>query len=160
MEIKLSPIGIIHSPNKKNVGTPIQPKAAKGIKGKVEIYKKYEKGLKDLEKFSYIILLYYFDRSKDYKLMVKPYMDDNYRGLFATRAPARPNNIGLSIVKLNSIDSNILYIENVDILNKTPLLDIKPYVRDFDIFEDAKVGWLEENMHKLKDKKDDGRFKK
>lgn len=159
-EIKYKPIGIIHSPFKKLQGIPIQPTAAKGIKGTVEIFPEYTEGLKDVEGFSHIILIFHFHLSKNSRLRVTPYMDDKTRGLFATRAPSRPNPIGLSVVRLVGIEGETLRIQDVDIADGTPLLDIKPYVPDFDMRENTKIGWLEENIHKLPSSKDDGRFKK
>ncbi|HEC69587.1 MAG TPA: tRNA (N6-threonylcarbamoyladenosine(37)-N6)-methyltransferase TrmO [Candidatus Omnitrophica bacterium] len=152
------PIGKIRSPFKEAKGVPIQPKSAKGIKGRVVIEEKYKEGLKDLEGFSHIILVYHFHLSKGYNLIVKPYMDENLHGVFATRAPKRPNSIGISVVKLLKIRGNILYIEDVDIVDNTPLLDIKPYVPEFDIREVKRIGWLTRNIYKLSYKKDDGRF--
>ena len=157
-EIKLIPIGTIHSPFKDRKGMPIQPTAASGISGSVEIKAEYSKGLKDLEGFSHIYLIYYFHLSEDYSLEVKPFMDDNLRGLFATRAPKRPNPIGLSIVKLLKIEDNILYIEDIDIVDGTPLLDIKPYVPKFDYRDTEQIGWLTENINKLPKIKSDNRF--
>ncbi|CEP78031.1 MAG: tRNA (N6-threonylcarbamoyladenosine(37)-N6)-methyltransferase TrmO [Defluviitoga tunisiensis] len=157
-EIIYKPIGIVHSPFKDPIGTPIQPSAAAGIAATVEIFQEYEEGLKDLEGFSHIILLYHFHLSKPYKLIVKPFMDENYHGVFATRSPSRPNPIGISTVKLLKIEKNILYIQDVDVLDETPILDIKPYVPEFDMNEDIKRGWLENNIHKLGCSKDDGRF--
>ena len=157
-DINFKPIGIIHSPFKQAKGTPIQPLAAKGIKGEVEIFPEYIEGLKDLEGFSYIHLIYFFHLVKDYKLIVKPYMDDDFHGVFATRAPARPNPIGLSTVKLIKIENNILHIEDVDIVDGTPLLDIKPYAPKFDERKPERIGWLEKNIHKLEKTRDDERF--
>ena len=158
MEIKYRPIGVIKTPFKEKKGTPIQPKAARGVKGVVEVFEEFKEGLKDINGFSHIILIYHFHLSKKYSLLVKPYMDDNFHGVFATRAPARPNNIGISIVKLLKIEDNKLYIENVDIIDGTPLLDIKPYVPEFETEEEIRKGWLEENVKKLPKMKDDGRF--
>ena len=157
-EIKYKPIGIIRTPFKQPKGTPIQPKAGKDVEGKIEIFSEYEAGLKDLEGFSHIILLYHFHLVKESKLLVKPYMDDETHGIFATRAPARPNPIGISVVRLIKIEKNILYIKDVDIVDGTPLLDIKPYVGEFDIREIERYGWLEKNVHKLESSRDDGRF--
>ena len=157
-EIKYKPIGIIHSPFKEPKGTPIQPAGAKGVAGTVEVFTDFTKGLKDIEDFSYIILLYNFHLSKKWKLEVKPFMDDQLHGVFATRASARPNSIGISIVRLIKVEDNILHIQDVDIVDGTPLLDIKPYVPDFDIREVEKVGWLKSNIHKLPTAKDDERF--
>ena len=159
-EIKFRPIGIVHSPFKKVAGIPIQPIAAKGIEGTVEIFTEYAEGLKDVEGFSHIILIFYLHLSKKIGLRVKPYMDDQTRGVFATRAPSRPNPIGLSVVRLVGIEGATLYIKDVDIIDGTPLLDIKPYVPDFDWREATRIGWLEENIHKLPSSKDDGRFNK
>jgi len=158
MEIKYRQIGVIKTPFKEKKGTPIQPKAARGVKGVVEVFEQFKEGLKDIDGFSHIILIYHFHLSKKYSLLVKPYMDDNFHGVFATRAPARPNNIGISVVKLLKIEDNKLYIENVDIIDETPLLDIKPYVPEFETEEKIRKGWLEENVKKLPKMKDDGRF--
>ena len=156
--IKYKPIGIIHSSFKKPVGTPIQPYAAKGIKGTVELFPEYVEGLKDLEGFSHIILLYHFHLPKKASLKVKPFMDTKKHGVFAMRGPSRPNPIGISTVKLNRIEKNIIHIQNVDIVDNTPLLDIKPYVPKFDVFNAEKIGWLEKNVYKLSRSRDDGRF--
>ena len=157
-KIIYTPIGIIHSPFKQPKGTPIQPKAAKGIKGEVEVFSEYAEGLKNIEEFSHIILIYHFHLIKKVNLLVKPYMDEELHGLFSTRAPGRPNPIGISVVKLKEVKQNILYVENIDILDGTPLLDIKPYVPDFDIMKTENIGWLKENVKKLPHTKDDGRF--
>jgi len=123
--ITYTPIGVIHSPFKDKEGMPIQPSGAQGIAGTVELDPKYAEGLNDLEDFSHIVLLYHFDRSEGYSLTVKPFLDDAMRGVFATRAPKRPNAIGLSVVKLVKRAETVLYIEHVDIVDGTPLLDIK-----------------------------------
>ncbi len=153
------PIGIIHSPFKEPKGTPIQPTASRS-KGKVEIFPEFSAGLQDLEKFSHIILLYHFHLSKKSSLMMKPFMDDTEHGIFSIRAPSRPNSIGMSIVRLNKIEKNILYIENIDILEGTPLIDIKPFVPEFDNRNTTENGWLKNNVYKLKNTKDDERFVK
>ncbi|RLE72380.1 MAG: tRNA (N6-threonylcarbamoyladenosine(37)-N6)-methyltransferase TrmO [Thermoprotei archaeon] len=157
-EIIYKPIGVIRTPFKSPVGVPIQPSAGKGIKGLVEIFPEYMEGLKDLEGFSHIILIYHFHLVKKFSLKVIPYMDNEYRGVFATRAPARPNPIGISVVRLVKIEGNKLYIEDVDIVDGTPLLDIKPYVPEFDYRPEVKIGWLEKRVKKLKNTRDDGRF--
>ncbi|MCD6237722.1 MAG: tRNA (N6-threonylcarbamoyladenosine(37)-N6)-methyltransferase TrmO [Thermotogae bacterium] len=159
-EIKYRPIGVIHSPFRKIEGIPIQAASAKGIDGTVEVFPEYAEGLKDLDAFSHIILIYHFHLSKRFKLMVKPYMDDKLRGVFATRAPSRPNSIGISIVHLIGIEKNVLHVRDIDIMDGTPLLDIKPYVPEFDMRKVEKTGWLERNVHKLPTSKDDGRFAK
>jgi len=157
-EFTYQPIGIIYSPHKDPKGTPIQPTAAVGMQGQVNIFPEYTQGLQDLNGFSHIILLYHFDRVREMKLKVKPFLDDVQRGIFATRAPVRPNPIGLSIVRLVSIKGNRLMIEDIDILDSTPLLDIKPYVDKFDVRASEKQGWLDINVARLPGKTDDGRF--
>jgi len=146
-EIKYKPIGIIHSPFKEPKGTPIQPAGGKDIDETVE-------------GFSHIILIFHFHLSRGVSLKVKPYMDNEERGVFAIRGPSRPNPIGISIVRLVGIEENILHIKDLDMIDGTPLLDIKPYIPEFDIQEVAKIGWLEKNIHKLPTSKDDGRFMK
>ncbi len=158
MSIKYKPIGFIHTPFKEPKGVPIQPVAGEDIEGKVEILPDYVEGLKDLEGFSHIILIYHLHLSKKPSLLVKPYMDEKLRGVFATRAPSRPNPIGLSIVRLVKIKGNMVYIKDVDIVDGTPLLDIKPYVPEFDLREVNRIGWLEKNIYKLPSSRDDGRF--
>ena len=148
-EIVLKPIGTVHSPFKEPPGTPIQPGAAAGVQGMVEVFPEYGEGLKDLEGFSHLILLYYFHLAPGFSLLVKPFLDDQKRGLFATRAPARPNPIGISTVRLERIDGTRLYIREVDIVDGTPLLDIKPYVDRFDRRDGATSGWLAENLDRL-----------
>jgi len=157
-EIKYKPIGVIHSPFKEPKGTPIQPASAKGINGVVEIFPKYNEGLKDIEGFSHIILLYHFHLSQWSALIARPYMDNETHGIFAMRGPSRPNPIGISVVHLVKIEGNMLHIQDVDIVDGAPLLDIKPYIPEFDIREVERIGWLEKNVHKLSTSKDDGRF--
>lgn len=159
MRIDYKPIGIIHSPFKKREGMPIQPAGAAGVKGAVEVFEAYQDGLKDLEGFSHIILLYHFHRSKGYALRVVPFLDSVLRGVFATRAPKRPNPIGLSVVKLRQVEGRILHIENVDILDQTPLLDIKPFVFEFDADPNARAGWIEQARGNVSDRKSDNRFR-
>jgi tRNA-Thr(GGU) m(6)t(6)A37 methyltransferase TsaA len=157
-DIRYKPIGIIHSPFKEPKGTPIQPAGAKGIDGTAEIFPEYAEGLKDIEGFSHIILLYHFHLSKGAALIAKPYMDSEAHGVFAMRGPSRPNPIGISVVHLVKVEGNVLHIQDVDIVDGTPLLDIKPYVPEFDIREVARIGWLEKRVHKLSASRDDGRF--
>ena len=169
-------IGIIHSPFKQPKGTPIQPSAARDIAGTIEIFPEYVPGLKDLDVFSHIVLLFHFHLTKESKLEVIPFMDTKLRGVFATRAPSRPNPIGLSVVRLTRIDfppaifrgeqkggqkgNAILHILDVDIVDGTPLLDIKPYVSAFDERDVVKTGWLKDNIQKLDNSQDNGRFTK
>ena len=157
-EIKYKPIGVIHSPFREPKGTPIQPTAAEGIEGTVEVFPEYAEGLQDVEGFSHIILICHFHLTKGWSLKAKPYMDNVERGIFAIRGPRRPNPIGISIVRLVKIEDNVLHIQDVDIVDGTPLLDIKPYVPEFDFRESVEIGWLEKNVHKLSQSKDDGRF--
>jgi len=141
------PIGVIHSSYKSHEEAPIQPIFSDGI-GKVEVFPEYRDGLKDLDGFSHITLLYHLHRSDGYSLHVKPYLDDTPRGLFATRAPRRPNPIGISIVKLLGIKDNVMRVEGIDALDGTPLLDIKPFVHEFDNPEKLRMGWLEGKIRK------------
>jgi tRNA-Thr(GGU) m(6)t(6)A37 methyltransferase TsaA len=157
MEITYRPIGVIHSPFKSKEGVPIQPVYGKGVEGYVEIFPEYAEGLKDLDGFSHVILIYHFHLSSGYDLLVKPFLDSEMRGVFATRAPKRPNPIGISIVRLKEINGSIVHICDVDILDGTPLLDIKPYVPEFDNRTDVKVGWLEKGLRSGR-KVSDGRF--
>jgi len=157
-EIKYKPIGVIHSPFKEPRGVPIQPTAGQNIDGTVEIFPEYIEGLEDIEKFSHIILIYHFHLSREFSLKIKPYMDNQVHGVFATRAPSRPNHIGISIVHLIKVEKEKLYIKDLDIVDGTPLLDIKPYVPKFDIRQVKKIGWLKKNVDKLPQTKDDGRF--
>lgn len=142
MDILMHPIGVIHSPFTDKDQTPIQASRSQAT-GFVEIYPEYVEGLQDLEGFSHIILFYVFHESTGYSLHVKPFLDDQERGLFATRYPARPNPIGFSVVRLISQIGSVLEVEGVDMLDGTPLLDIKPYVPDFDIRTDVRSGWYE-----------------
>jgi tRNA-Thr(GGU) m(6)t(6)A37 methyltransferase TsaA len=158
MSISITPIGIIETPFDDLKGMPIQPSGADKIQGTIIIDKEYEEGLSDLEGFSHIILLYHFHKSKGYNLMVKPFMDDQQRGLFSTRAPRRPNPIGLSIVQLIKIENSKISIQGIDVLNGTPLIDIKPYVPGFDAREVTKLGWLDKNYKKSESLKSDDRF--
>jgi tRNA-Thr(GGU) m(6)t(6)A37 methyltransferase TsaA len=137
----LTPIGIIHSPHKQAAGTPVQSALATGVQGTVEVFPEYAAGLRDLGGFERIWLVYWFDRAKPAQLVVTPYLDTTPRGLFATRAPCRPNPLGLSPVRLLGIVGNILQVDGLDMLDKTPLLDIKPYVPAFDAFEAKRIGW-------------------
>lgn len=137
---------------------PIQPEGAIGIKGKIILEEEWVPGLLDLSGFSHIILIYHFHQSLDYRLQTIPFMDTEPHGVFATRAPQRPNAIGLSVVKLLSVVHNILEIENVDIIDGTPLLDIKPYIPAFDVYTTEKNGWIEDQSRKLKNIRSDNRF--
>ena len=156
--IEFEPIGIIYTPFPEPKGMPIQPAGGMGVKATIEVFPQYCDGLADLDGFSHIILLYYLHKSEGYKLRVVPFMDTAGRGLFATRAPKRPNPIGLSVVQLDKIEDGILHIQNIDIVDGTPLLDIKPYVPEFDYHLDARTGWLEEARKGVFDHRSDRRF--
>jgi len=158
MKIEYHPIGIIRSPFERLEGMPIQPAGASSAQGRVEVFPEYAEGLKDLDGFSHVILLYHLHRVKDWDLIVTPFMDSHPRGVFSTRAPKRPNPIGISVVKLLSIDGATLHIENMDILDGTPLLDIKPYVPEFDQYPADRIGWLERANGSVQEKKSDRRF--
>ena len=142
MEYFMRAIGVIHSPFTDKKQTPIQPTRSQAV-GQVIVYPEFVEGLQDVEGFSHIILLYAFHQSEGYALRVKPFLDDQLHGLFATRHPCRPNPIGLSIVRLLARRDNVLEIEGVDVLDGTPLLDIKPYVPDFDVRTNAHTGWYD-----------------
>ena len=139
--MNLEAIGIIHSPHHESEKTPLQPSVAAGTEGVVEVFPQFAAGLKDLDGFERIWLLYWFNRAAEPRLVVNPYLDDERRGLFATRASCRPNPIGLSAVRLLGIEGNTLKIADLDILDGTPLLDIKPYVPSFDVFAVQRIGW-------------------
>jgi tRNA-Thr(GGU) m(6)t(6)A37 methyltransferase TsaA len=141
MSITIRPIGVIHSSLTEAKGSPIQPVFAQNNEGVVEVYEPYRKGLKDLEGFERIWLIYWFHKAAEYKPLVTPYLDTAERGLFATRAPCRPNPIGMSSVRLSKIENGRIYILNVDILDSTPLLDIKPYISQFDNIKVERNGW-------------------
>ncbi|MBM7854890.1 tRNA-Thr(GGU) m(6)t(6)A37 methyltransferase TsaA [Desulfohalotomaculum tongense] len=157
-EIKYKPIGIIHSPYKDTKGMPIQPTGAQGVKGTIEISPQYAEGLKDIDGFSHVFLIYHFHLSKGYSLTVKPFLDNDLHGVFATRAPRRPNSIGISVVKILKVEGNIIHIEDVDILDGTPLLDIKPCVPEFDFRKVEKTGWLSKTAGRVSEVKADERF--
>ncbi len=151
-------IGVIRSPHRSPAGTPIQPAGARGLRGTVELLPEYREFLRDLEGFSHVILLYHFHLAGESKPLVRPYMDEDTHGLFATRSPARPNKIGLSVVKLIGIENGVLQVEDVDVIDGSPLRDIKPYVKRFDYPGETKEGWLEARIHKLENSTADGRF--
>lgn len=142
--ITYKPIGIIYSGHADAEDTPSQPTYAKGFNGRAEIFPEYEEGLHDLDGFSHVYLIYHFHRAQSDKLTVKPPLQDTERGVFATREPSRPNAIGLSVVELLHRAGNILYLDRVDIFDRTPLLDIKPYISKWDQVETWSNGWLDE----------------
>jgi tRNA-Thr(GGU) m(6)t(6)A37 methyltransferase TsaA len=134
---------------------PIQPSRARDVEGIIEVFPEFQEGLSDLEGFSHLILLYHFHRVRGYSLRVIPFLDKEPRGIFATRAPKRPNPIGLSVVRLRGMEGNRLWVLDVDILDGTPLLDIKPYVPEFDSRSRVRIGWLEEAKRERKILSDD-----
>lgn len=158
--MQVEPIGVIHSPFRTPRDAPPQPRAAEGVRGTVEVFEPFVAGLKDLEGFERVWLLYWFDRAVEARMTVEPFLDGEPRGLFATRAPCRPNPIGLSSVRLVAIEGNVLHVEEIDVLDGTPLLDLKPYAPAFDSFEGARCGWLGEALQRrrLADAVTDERF--
>jgi tRNA (adenine37-N6)-methyltransferase len=155
----VEPIGIIHSPFTEIENMPIQPKGAADVEGTVHIHESYVEGLKDLEGFSHIYLIYLFHKAERISLTVTPFMDSTERGVFATRSPLRPNHIGLSIVQLVKIENGILTVRGIDVLDGTPLLDIKPYIRNFDSVAGSLSGWMAASEEQVAKKRSDGRFK-
>jgi tRNA-Thr(GGU) m(6)t(6)A37 methyltransferase TsaA len=157
--IVFTPIGVIHSPFADIEGMPIQPSGAAAVDGTVTVFPAFREGLRDLEGFSHIMLFYHFHAARGYQLQVVPFLDTTSRGVFATRAPRRPNAIGFSIVRLRRIRDGELHVSRVDILDGTPLLDIKPYVPAFDAHPDADAGWLREAQHQSAGRRSDERFR-
>jgi len=155
---KITAIGIIHSPHYSIEDMPIQPKGASDIEGYVIVDEEYVDGLQDIEGFSHIYLLYSFHKAKRTELIVKPFMDTQPRGVFSTRSPLRPNHIGISIVKLQKVEGNKIIVEGIDILDGTPLLDIKPYIEKFDRVRDSASGWLQASDEEISKKRSDNRF--
>jgi len=157
--LSYKPIGVIHSPFRDVKGMPIQPAGAEGVVGSVEIEAEYAAGLKDIEGFSHIILIYHFHLSEGYSLEVKPFLDDQFHGVFATRAPTRPNAIGMSVVRLLTVQGRVMRDADVDIVDGTPLLDVKPYVPEFDVRKTKQIGWLSKTRCRVRDVRADERFR-
>jgi tRNA-Thr(GGU) m(6)t(6)A37 methyltransferase TsaA len=157
-DLSLRPIGTIHSPYTSLAEMPIQPRGALGVVGRVELLPELAEGLRDLAGFSHIYLLYHFHRAPGMRLSVVPFLDTEPRGVFATRAPTRPNPIGLSVVRLREVRGNVLVVENIDVLDGTPLLDIKPYVPAFDHWDVEATGWLEHRGPQTEATRSDQRF--
>lgn len=151
-------IGIIHSEYKQKEGVPIQGILSERSKGWIEIFPEFKEGLKDIDGFSHIFLIYCFHLSKGYSLLTKPFLEDKEHGVFATRAPKRPNPIGISVVKLEKSEENKLYIKEVDIIDGTPLLDIKPYISKFDARDNTKMGWVKNKLNNKNNHHSDDRF--
>ena len=149
-EIRLKPIGIIRTPYKDPKKVPIQGTFEKSVKGQIKLFPEYQIGLKDIEGFSHLILLYYFHRAKKEKLLATPFLEDKLHGIFSIRSPMRPNHLGISIVKLEKVDNNIIVFSECDILDNTLLLDIKPYISYYDSRKNVKNGWLKKHFEKRK----------
>ncbi len=158
MKISYKPIGVIHSDYEQRVGVPIQGALLPDSRGWVEVFPKYQDGLKDIEGFSHIILLFHFHLASGYRLLDKPYLEDKKHGIFSIRGPRRPNPIGFSIVRLEKRVDNVLHISEVDVIDGTPLLDIKPYVSKFDVRSNVKDGWLTERLKHAAGYKSDNRY--
>jgi len=158
MKVIYKPIGVIHSPFHNLEEMPIQPSSESSGLGTVEIYTEFVDGLKDLSGFSHIYLLYHFHKMHQSKILVTPFLDTEAHGIFATRAPSRPNPIGISLVKIVCIKDNLIHVDHVDILDGTPLLDIKPYVPEFEKVHDVRIGWLEQAKGQISTRKSDERF--
>jgi len=159
MTVTYKPIGVVDTPFQDIRGMPIQPAGAPNAQGQVHIFPQYAEGLEGLEVFSHIILIYHFHRVERAELTVVPFLDSEHHGVFCTRAPARPNPIGLSVVLLEARDGNTLQVSGVDILNKTPLLDIKPYVPAFDRYSPERIGWYAKAEGQANITKSDDRFR-
>lgn len=157
MTFHFEPIGSIHTPFTQTAGMPIQPVGAGGVRGWLDIDWRYYDALSDLDGFSHVILIYAFHQAGAYQPRVKPFMDTVQRGVLATRAPRRPNPIGLSVVRLLRIDGTTLHVEGVDMLDGTPLLDLKPYIPAFDSHPDATTGWMTDPAL-ARDQRADSRF--
>jgi tRNA-Thr(GGU) m(6)t(6)A37 methyltransferase TsaA len=156
--IIMKAIGTIHTPFDKLEDMPIQPKGAAEVIGTIELEEQYTEGLADLNGFSHIYLLYQFHMAQRTALTVTPFMDTTPRGVFATRSPLRPNHIGISIVKLIGVEKNIVTVQAIDILNGSPLLDIKPYITAFDAVQQSQSGWMKSSEDEVADKRSDLRF--
>jgi tRNA-Thr(GGU) m(6)t(6)A37 methyltransferase TsaA len=151
-------IGVIHSPFQRATGTPVQPFCAHGAEGRIELFDAFAEGLRDLAGFERAWLLFWCDRASEAKMTVIPFRDTVAHGLFATRAPSRPNPIGISAVRVMGISGNIVRVRELDILDGTPLLDIKPYVSQYDSYPDQRCGWLDEGRPRLRVVTADDRF--
>jgi tRNA-Thr(GGU) m(6)t(6)A37 methyltransferase TsaA len=145
-QLKIDPIGVIETPFREPAGTPIQPSRANGARGKVRIESRFQAGLKDLAGFERIWLIYWFHKASGSSLLATPFLDTRERGIFATRAPARPSPVGISAVRLLAVqEGGVLEVADVDIIDGTPLLDIKPYVPEFDCYANSRAGWFDES---------------
>jgi tRNA-Thr(GGU) m(6)t(6)A37 methyltransferase TsaA len=157
MKICYRPIGVIHSGYKKREGVPIQGALVPDSRGRVEVFPEYQAGLHDIEGFSHIILIYHFHLAGGYRLLEKPYLEEKRRGIFSIRGPRRPNPLGFSVVRLDKRVKNVLYVSELDVMDRTPLLDIKPYVSGFDVRSNVKDGWLTARLKRAAGHKSDSR---
>ncbi len=153
------PIGVVHSPFKTVENMPVQPSAARDVEAEIEIFEQYKEGLSDIDGFSHIYVVFYLNRVRETRLRVIPFLDTVERGIFATRSPARPNPVGLSLVELVSVNENFLRIRGIDMLDGSPVIDIKPFVPDFEKHDNVRKGWFEGNTHKAEKILSDTRFK-
>lgn len=153
MTVTIEPIGVIRTPHARAEGTPVQGTFGRDAEGRIEVFDQFVEGLEDLSGFSHVILVYLFHRSRGYNLTVTPYLDPSPRGLFATRAPRRPNPLGLTVVRLLDVRDGVLRVSGVDMLDETPLVDIKPYVDVFDAPGSCRCGWLEPHLKDIREGK-------
>jgi tRNA-Thr(GGU) m(6)t(6)A37 methyltransferase TsaA len=157
-QIIIEPIGILHTPHEQIEGMPVQPAGAAGVTGKAVLKPELIEGLTDLDGFSHATLVYYFHKAEGYVLMPIPFMDTKPHGIFATRAPKRPNHIGMSTVRILSVEDGVITFDGADMLNGTPLIDIKPYFPKYDNPGETRSGWLETAVHAQCNVKSDNRF--
>ena len=156
--MNFTPIGTIRTPFTDLKNMPIQPKGAREVEGQVVVKPEFAEGLKDLDGFSHLYLIYVFHKAPRTSLTVVPFMDTEPRGIFSTRSPLRPNHIGLSIVELVEVRDNVVRIKGADVLDDTPLLDIKPYIEPFEYVLESRSGWMKAGRKEVEDKRSDGRF--
>ncbi len=156
---EINPIGTIYSPFKSIEDMPIQPKGAAEVAGQVILDEKYIDGLRDLDGFSHVYLLYSFHKAKRTEMLVTPFMDEQTRGVFATRSPLRPNHIGISVVRLTGVEGHKVFVKGIDVLDGTPLLDIKPYIEKFDTVQNSVSGWMQASDQEISKKRSDKRFR-
>ncbi len=158
MTISYTPIGYFTTPHKDVQGMPIQPLGAVGIHGAISILPEYQEGLIDLQDFSYVIVLYHLHKIEGHDLTVTPFLDTRTHGIFATRSPKRPNPLGLSVMRLAGVSKSTVFLENVDVLDQTPVIDIKPYIPDFDVWPADKIGWFAGKSNNASTHRSDNRF--
>ena len=156
--MELTAIGVIRTPYKELTDMPIQPKGAKAVVGRAELNPELKEGLQDLDGFSHVYLIYQFHKAERTDLKVVPFMDTVERGVYSTRSPLRPNHIGISIVEITGVEDNIVHLKGVDVLDNTPLLDIKPYIDAFDSVENSRSGWMTKSREEVAGKRSDDRF--